>query len=233
MSRKCSECGGAVPDNANFCPKCGASVRAENEPAEKGDAPQLVASMNKFNLIYLVALIAIVITAIYSYRYFIPVSQTKSSVKAEQIPAEQPPVLNQKRLNELQGRLKKNPHGITENVAMGNFYFDNSRFDEALLYYQDALKHDPNNADVIVDAGVCFFNLTNLDKAKEYFNKALQLNPNHPNALYNLGVIYAQSGDMEAMLNEWNKLIEVAPESGPAKTARQMIEQVKKNTPGK
>lgn len=233
MSRKCSECGATIPEQANFCPKCGASVRVEKKANQKTEPSSPRASMNKFNLIYLVALVAIVITATYSYRYFVPIQTGKPGVNRQQIPAEQPPALNQKRLNELREQLKKNPHGITENVEMGNFYFDNSRFDQALLYYQDALKHDPNNADVIVDAGVCFFNLTNLDKAKAYFNKALQLNPNHPNALYNLGVIYAQNGNMEAMLKEWNKLIKVAPESGPAQTAKQMIEQVEKNRPNK
>ncbi|MFZ0390899.1 MAG: tetratricopeptide repeat protein, partial [Calditrichia bacterium] len=82
----------------------------------------------------------------------------------------------------------------------------------------------------LVDAGVCCFNMGEMENARTYFQQALEVNTHHPNALYNMGVVNAQLGNMDAVLENWEKLIAVAPNSGPAQAARQMIEQIRNST---
>ncbi|GAB4365313.1 MAG: hypothetical protein Kow0042_04470 [Calditrichia bacterium] len=216
---KCNKCGASVPDKARFCPECGAPQKTRKQAS----------GSFSHNVIYIVTLLSLIIVAVYGYRYIKLPKNSDPHVHSENIPAEQPPVLNQKMFNELKSRLDANPEGVSENIEMGNFLFDHQRFEEALQYYGTALKTDSTNVNVIVDAGVCYFNLRNFEKAREYFQKALSINAEHPNALYNMGVVFAQLGNMEEMLHYWNQLIEVAPESGPAQTAKRMIDDIRQN----
>lgn len=227
MSLKCPNCGAAVPDNARFCPECGTAIQAGNSAAETAEtAPREKPKMVNYNLIYLVLLLSLVIVGIYGYPYLIPPAKKQAATQKQVAPEKMPPV-DQRAMEQLQARLKENPNNAQANIDMGNFLFDHQRFTEAIKYYQKALELEPRDTAVIVDLGVCYFNLHELDTAKQYFERALKIDNKQPNALYNLGVVYAQQGNMDAMLQTWNKLIEVAPESGPAQTARQMIEQVK------
>lgn len=237
MTHKCLKCGAEVLETAKYCPECGTALKTPENlktQAESKTAPkQKPSGLYGYNLIYLVALISLIIVGIYGYRFFVPKETPGPHAQVnDQLPVQQPPVLDQKIFTQLKAKLDANPDGFKENVDMGNFLFDNQRFDEALAYYQKALEVNPNDPDVIVDAGVCYFNVQRLDEAKSYFNKALQINANHPNALYNLGVVSAQLGEMSQMLEAWEKLIEVAPESGPAQTAKRMIDQVRKSRSG-
>ncbi len=236
MSYKCSECGADIPHKAKFCPECGKKQQFQNFGSDQAKSENAVAKgkliLSGYNLIYIVALVAIVITGIYGYRYvtsrqeIAPHSHDKQTEQMNQQPA-----FDQNMFDQLKSRLNANPTGFEEHIDMGNFLFDSRRYDDALTYYQKALEVKPNATDVLVDAGVSHFNMQRFEEAKIYFNKALAIDDRHPNALYNLGVVSAQMGDMSAMLEFWEKLIEIAPESAPAQKAKQMIGQVRTSNP--
>lgn len=231
MSLKCQKCGAALPENAQFCPECGTAVRKKKTKKTKAPAKPAPAN-NSVNILYLVALGALIVAGIYGYRFFTPTvapNPNSASRQAEEQRSQQPPSMDQNTLNQLRSQLEANPQGVTENVNLGNFLFDNQRFEDALEYYHKALEKEPDNVAVIVDAGVCYFNMRDFEQARDYFQRALNINPKHPNALYNLGVVSAQLGDMETTLEKWNKLIEVAPESDLAQTAKRMMDQVKRS----
>ncbi len=230
MVQKCPKCGTELPGNAKFCPECGSERSGQRKVPGKPSAERPVKSfteaMRGYNLLYIVALVALITVGVYSYRFFLPPAVDNPHAGQEMM-AQQAPPIDQARLNDLKARVAENPEDLQANLDMGNFLFDNSRYEEALKYYQKVLEKEPENADVVVDLGVCYFNLQNLQQAEAEFSRALEINGEHPNALYNLGVVSAQQGDMQGMLTAWEKLIEVAPESGPAQTAKQMIDQVR------
>ena len=233
MNNKCRKCGANIPENAKFCPQCGATQQ-DSEPqhritAHKKPDRKIKYGIGGNNLIFLVFLIALIIVVIYGYRFFLPPASHNTHTHTNNIPKDHPPVSDQKINNDLKSPLDANPDGFKENLDMGNFLFDNKRFEEALNHYNKALKIEPQNCDVMVDVGVCYFNMNNIDEAKRYFTNALKINSEHPNALYNLGVVASQTGDMKLMLESWEKLVEVEPESELAQTAKQMIDQVKKS----
>ena len=237
MSLKCPKCGTPITGKAKYCPECGTAIKSVKQPkadAEKTTpAPAKKTGMQGNNIIYLVAFISLIIVGIYGYRFLAPKSNENPHVHTNEAAPqqEQAPVFDQNMFNQLKDRVATDPNNAKANIDLGNFLFDSQRFDEAIVYYKKALELNPKNADVLVDAGVCDFQMQRFDEAKTYFEKALKVDPKHANALYNLGVVSAQQGDMSGMLAAWEKLIEVAPESGPAQTARQMMEQVKNSKP--
>ena len=236
MSLKCPKCGTLVTGKVKYCPECGTAIKSVKQPktsAEKTNPkPVKKTGLQGYNIIYLVLLISLIIVGFYGYRFVAPKNNTNPHVQAnEAAPPQQSPVFDQNMYNQLKGMAEANPNDIQANINLGNFLFDSKRFDEAIGYYKKALEKNPGNPDVLVDAGVCDFNMQRYSEAKSYFKKALDIDPKHANALYNLGVVSAQEGDMNGMLAAWEKLIEVAPESEPARTAKQMMEQVKNSKP--
>jgi tetratricopeptide (TPR) repeat protein len=236
MSLKCPKCGTQVTGTDKYCPECGTAIKSIKKPKTSSTkttpVPVKKSGLQGYNIIYLVLLISLIIVGFYGYRFVAPKNNANPHVHTnEAAPQQKSLVFDQNMYNQLKGRVEASPDDIQANIDLGNFLFDSKRFDEALGYYKKALEKHPDNPDVLVDAGVCDFNMQRYSEAKSYFEKALDIDPKHANALYNLGVVSAQEGDMNGMLAAWEKLIEVAPESEPAQTARQMIEQVKNSKP--
>ncbi len=232
MNKTCPGCGASVPADARFCPKCGMELEiVKKEKSEsQGKGASISFIKDKYNWIYLVLLVSLVIVGFFNYPYLVTPPRQAAHIHS-QTPQLSPE--DQKQYDQIKAMLEENPNGVEENIHMGNFLFDHERYSEAMEYYQKALSLDPRNTAVIVDLGVCYFNLGQFDEAEAQFKKALEIDDKQPNALYNLGVVYAQRGDMDAMMNVWHKLIEVAPNSGPAQTAKQMIEQVQQSMQNK
>lgn len=228
MSRKCSKCSSEIPDTVKFCPECGTAQKSQKKGKTKSSPKkEKERGITGNYLIYLIALFSVVVVGIYGYRFVLPKEAHNHPEQVNQSPHQ--PVFDQNMYNQLMARLNDNPSGFEEHVDMGNFLFDSQKFEEAITYYQKALTIKVDDTDVLVDAGVSHFNLGQFKEAEDYFRKALAINDKHPNALYNLGIVSAQQGEMSVMLESWEKLIEVAPESGPAQTAKRMIDQVKES----
>jgi cytochrome c-type biogenesis protein CcmH/NrfG len=228
MSHKCHKCGADIPQDAKFCPECGAKTDSKEKKINR-PAPQKPAGLFKgYNVIYLVALASLIVVGIYGYRFIMPAARVNPHTEGQPAAAPQaPPPMDPAQFNALKAAVDANPAGVGENIELANYLFDHQRFGDAIKYYEKSLESNPNNADVLVDAGVCDFNLQNFTGAKQYFENALKVNDKHPNALYNLGVVSAQLGDMSGMLDAWNKLIAVAPQSEVAQNARQLMDQVR------
>jgi len=235
MNHKCPNCGREVEDQVKFCPDCGTAQKSR----KKGDQPavfsQTKTSSRKLagaNILYLVALLSLIVAAIYGYRYV--KTDTPTDPHANLPAAAKPiqsPMFDQEHFQHLQENLKANPDGFRENVDLANFLFDNKRFSEAINYYLKAIEINSNQPDILVDTGVSYFELKRFSEAKTYFEKALKLKEDHVNALYNMGVVSAQLGEMPQMLEYWERLIAVAPETEQARAAKQMMDQVAGNKP--
>ncbi len=231
MKYKCSKCGAEIGENVKYCPECGTAQKTrkkDTKPAAKSTEPVEKHSLfSGMNLIYLVMLVSLIVVGVYGYRYVKPVNTADPHANPSN-PAR--PAFDQKHYQHLLDNLKANPNGWQENVELGNFLFDNQRFNNAIPYYKKALEIKPDVPDIMVDAGVCYFNLKQFEQVKTYFEQALALDKNHVNALYNLGIVSAQLGEMPKMVEYWERLINVAPESEQARSAQRMIDQVKNST---
>jgi tetratricopeptide (TPR) repeat protein len=108
--------------------------------------------------------------------------------------------------------LTANPKDQNAMMQLGNLYYDNGRFNEAIEWYGKYLEIDPGNVGVRTDRGTCYWSLGQADAAIAEFQKSLQVNPSHPQTLYNLGIVYLHGkNDMGQARQAWEKLLATNP----------------------
>ena len=171
----------------------------------------------------LVAVVVLTVGLIIGYM----VAQKGSAPGRVSTPAQAPaPMVSaEKRIDEIKEILAADPANRNAWVALGNQYFDNNQFIDAIDAYDKALELQPNDPDVLVDQGVMFRRLGWFDKAIDNFTMASELNPRHVNALFNLGIIYRYDlQDFPKATEIWTKLLEMNPGSPAADKLRQEIE---------
>ena len=117
----------------------------------------------------------------------------------EALPGGHPPVEGQtaaasqqlrQQVGEIEGLLAANPDDPKLLAAMGNVYFDASRWNEARVWYERSLAVAPNDVDVITDLAVSFRNLEQPQRTIELLDQAIALAPDHWQAWYNKVVVY-------------------------------------------
>ena len=122
-----------------------------------------------------------------------------AAAQGEALPEGHPPVDGQtaaasqqlrQQVAEIEGLLDANPNDPKLMAAMGNVYFDASRWDEARAWYERSLAIAPDDVDVITDLAVSFRNLQQPQRTIELLDRALVLAPDHWQALYNKVVVY-------------------------------------------
>jgi tetratricopeptide (TPR) repeat protein len=68
-------------------------------------------------------------------------------------------------------------HKAQELVQKGDKFVVDGRYEEALLYYEEALAMEPNNPNLLNKKGIALRSLGRYDEAVECFNKSLQISP--------------------------------------------------------
>ena len=128
--------------------------------------------------------------------------------------------------------VRKNPRDLDTLIRIGNLYYDNSKFREAVDWYGRALEIDPNNVSVRTDRGTSYWNIGQPDAAIAEFSLSLQSNPTHPQTLYNLGVVYLHGKGAPAEARKaWEKLLETNPGYPEREKLRQQIAELSASTP--
>jgi tetratricopeptide (TPR) repeat protein len=112
----------------------------------------------------------------------------------------------------LQAVLRNDPKNLNSLIQLGNLYYDNGRFREAVEYYGRALEIDPKNVNVRTDRGTSYWSLGQADAAIAEFEKSLELDPGHGQTLYNLGVVQlnGKNNPQEAR-KVWERLLSSNP----------------------
>lgn len=117
----------------------------------------------------------------------------------ESLPDGHPPVEGQsaaasqqlrQQVGEIEGLLTANPNDPKLMAAMGNVYFDASRWTDARVWYERSLAVAPDDVDVLTDLAVAFRNLEQPQKTIELLDRAIALSPDHWQAWYNKVVVY-------------------------------------------
>ena len=97
--------------------------------------------------------------------------------------------LFQQQVSEVQNLLAANPNDPGLMAALGNLYFDASRWEEARGWYERALEIDSDNPNVITDLAVVYRNLKQPQKSLELLDRAIAIRGDHWQAWYNRVVI--------------------------------------------
>jgi len=91
---------------------------------------------------------------------------------------------------ELEGLMASNPNDAGLMAAMGNIYFDASRWQEARDWYEKALQISSGDSNILTDLAVVYRNLGEFDRTIELLDQALAVEPGHWQAWYNKIVVY-------------------------------------------
>jgi hypothetical protein len=114
-------------------------------------------------------------------------------------------------LAELRARIAKNPDDIAALVALGNLYFDASKFDQAVPYYQKALKLDPGNPDVRNDEAAALHASGHDLEALGEIDRVLKERPAFPQALFNRAVVLRAMGRRSDAVDAYRAYLKAAP----------------------
>jgi tetratricopeptide (TPR) repeat protein len=108
--------------------------------------------------------------------------------------------------------LMSNPKNLDALIELGNLYYDQGQFAQAVEWYGKALEIDPRNPNVRTDRGTSYWNINRPDEAIVEFKKSLQVDPEHQQTLYNLGLVYLQGKNNVAEAKKaWQTLLKVNP----------------------
>lgn len=124
----------------------------------------------------------------------------------------------------LKSMIKANPKDVNTLVQLGNLYYDNNKFQEAVDAYGRALEVDPQNVNARTDRGSCYWSLGQADAAIAEFEKSLSINPSHAQTLYNMGIVYLHGkNDMQGARKYWERLLATNPDYPQRARIQQMI----------
>ena len=95
--------------------------------------------------------------------------------------------------------------------ALGNAYYAQNRFDEALQSYETALKIDENNAEAWNNKGFTYFTLGKFEAAIDSYTRAIAINPNYRQAWYNRAYTYHAMGKLNKAVHDYWMALKLEP----------------------
>jgi len=239
----CSNCGTRNPAGANFCYKCGTTLRATGTrpppPPKKGGTKKVGGKQKRTpsqgrsggterksgsmspNLLYGgFAIIALIILAIvYINRH------TDNNLSAPD-PGAAGHAVNLQSLEEARQAMQTDSGNPTAVLHYANKLFDAGLFQQAIEMYQKYLTDRPEDSDARIDMGVCYFQLGQNEKAVSVMEEALKYNPKHQKGHYNLGIVNFHLGNI-AKAREWfQKTIDINPDADVAEMARKQLAEL-------
>ena len=115
-------------------------------------------------------------------------------------------------IERLKKELAAHPDMVESWTQLGNFYFDNNRYERAIDAYRKSLALEPNNPDVWTDLGIMYRSSGQPKKALEAFERAMTIDPKHQKSRFNKGVVLLDDlKDTESGLKEWEEISRINP----------------------
>lgn len=127
--------------------------------------------------------------------------------------------------------LSTNPNDTELLVRIGNQYYDNRDYANAIEYYNRYLKLKPQDVNVRTDMGTAIWYSGDADRALREYNTSLKYQANHPQTLFNMGIVQWQGKqNRKTALELWEKLLATNPGYPERQKVEQMIQQVEQET---
>ena len=167
-----------------------------------------------------------------SARISAPVPQQQAAAPAQGGAAEQPPLLDENRVQATRTVAEQNPRDAQPRVELGNMYFDAERYNDAITWYEDALRLNPSDPNVSTDLGVAYYYTNQPDKAVAQFEKSLAIDPKHTKTLLNMGIVKAfGKQDLAGAAAAWEQVVALAPDSPEGQAAKKALEGLRSAHP--
>jgi tetratricopeptide (TPR) repeat protein len=128
----------------------------------------------------------------------------------------------------LETALKADPRNPDLLIQLGNLYYDNHAFPQAIDSYERALRERPGDVNVRTDLGTAYWYSGQPERAVAEYQKSLASDPTHAQTLFNLGVVYEQGlKDHARAVATWEKLLKLYPQHPDKARILALIENAK------
>lgn len=104
---------------------------------------------------------------------------------------------NQEAIKLLEEILRQKPEYENASNLLGEIFFEEELYKEAVSVYMSALRYNPGSYDLYYSLGMAYTMINDFQRAKEFYEKAAQINSLAYNAKLNLGQIALIYGDLD------------------------------------
>jgi len=126
----------------------------------------------------------------------------------------------------LKVRLFDDPDNDGLLAALGDAYFEQRRFEEAIPVYERAITFNPKNFDALNDLGLAYHYTGNTNAALEALDRSTAANPSYKFARLSKGYILLSQGRYEEAEAPLRKAQELDPNGGVGAEATRMLQKV-------
>jgi tetratricopeptide (TPR) repeat protein len=133
-------------------------------------------------------------------------------------------------IQQMKSLLAQNPNDFNALSALGDMYFESTRYLEAIQLYDRAIAINPMCADCFNDKGLALHYSGDTNAALASFDKATEADPTYVHAWLSKGFVLVSTGRYEEAVVPLNKVKELDTAGGLAAEADKFLAMVAKNT---
>ena len=158
--------------------------------------------------------------------------QSQTTSAESELPHDHPTAQVLEKLRAMQEEAQEHPENYELRVILGNTYYDMSRFDSAIRWYEEALALNSESPNVTTDLGTAYFYTGQPDRAIELFRLSLELEKDHPQTLQNLGWVQFSSEKIEEAIWAWERLIASHPNYQHIEAIKRQLDEARARLKG-
>lgn len=107
------------------------------------------------------------------------------------------------------------PKNIEIYGYLGQLYYSQKKYDQAIEQFERILTIEPKNADVMYLLGSIYLEMNKRDQAVEYFKNSISVDPDHDGSLNSLGYMYAEDNiNLDEAIDLTQRAIDLDPDNG-------------------
>jgi len=126
-------------------------------------------------------------------------------------------------IDQMKAKLAANPNDFNTLSALGDLYFESSRYLEAIQTFDQAIMVNPTCADCFNDKGLALFYTQETTAALASFDKAIALDPAYIYAWLSKGFVLVSTGRYQEAVEPLNKVKELDTTGGLAAEADKFL----------
>ncbi|MDP2682794.1 MAG: tetratricopeptide repeat protein [Deltaproteobacteria bacterium] len=156
-----------------------------------------------------------------------PAAYQDKAQEAAQSPINQPPFGQYDYTAQIQMVLKERPNDAKAFAEVGDIYFDQHKFIDAIEYYKKAIAMDPQDIDAYNDMGLSYHYIGKSDDGLKYVEEGIKKNPAYQRLWLTKGFILAIRGNIADARSAWEKAYRLDPNTDVGRSAAGFLEQYK------
>lgn len=94
---------------------------------------------------------------------------------------------------------------------IANTYFNENKFDEAIIYYNRALDNNKNYISAYYNIAEIYKNKKDFDKAEKFYKKAIEISSDYIYPYYQIGNLYFDKEEYDTAIEWYKKALELEP----------------------